>query len=236
MQAPSWTCRGKTKKCDPNFRPYRVGPYLFLTIPGEPFVEYGFQIEKAIADRAIPIVVGYANGNVQYVCAAKAHKEGGYEPNMTPLAPDAEPVILKQVEALADRVIGDVFESFAPTLPVNNKDYTPSIPIEKNERKRDLRRPDEYRGRFGLVRKWSNQRMPNRSNISPAFIPDRIAPRDAVLLLGLFHARARTAPQWRGITTTPSRSATTMSPGVKITPSISTETSMSMTRWRSLLS
>jgi neutral ceramidase len=128
---------GKVRKVRCEFQALRVGPYLFLTIPGEPFVEYGFQIEKAIADRAIPIVVGYANGNVQYVCTAQAHKEGGYEPNMTPLAPEAEPIIIKQIEALADRVIGDVFESFAPALPVSNKDYTPSIPIEKNEKRPD---------------------------------------------------------------------------------------------------
>ena len=74
---------------------------------------------------------------MQYVCTAQAYKEGGYEPNMTPLAADVEPIIVKQVEALADRVIGDVFESFAPTLPVNNKDYTPSIPIDKGETKQD---------------------------------------------------------------------------------------------------
>jgi hypothetical protein len=52
---------------------------------------------------------------------------------MTPFAPEAEPLIVKQVEALADRVIGDVFESFAPTLPMENKDYAPSIPIEKSK-------------------------------------------------------------------------------------------------------
>ena len=38
---------------------------------------------------------------------------------------------------LADRVIGDVFESFAPTLPVENKYYTPSIPIDKSEKTKD---------------------------------------------------------------------------------------------------
>ena len=50
----------------------RVGDFLLLTIPGEPMVEYGFQIEKAIADRAIPIVIGYANGNLGYGNAAIA--------------------------------------------------------------------------------------------------------------------------------------------------------------------
>jgi neutral ceramidase len=119
---------GKEKPVRCELQALRVGPFLFLALPGEPFVEYGFQIEKAIADRAIPIVVGYANGGPYYVCTAQAHKEGGYEPNMTPLAGKAEPIIVKQVLRLADRVIGDVFESFAPALPSDTRYYTPSIP------------------------------------------------------------------------------------------------------------
>ncbi len=125
---------GKVKPVRCEFQALRVGPFLFLTIPGEPFVEYAFQVEKAIADRAVPIVVGYANGGDYYVPTAQAFKEGGYEPNMTPLAPEAEPIIVKTLETLADRVIGDVFESFAPRLPVGRENYTPSIPIETEEK------------------------------------------------------------------------------------------------------
>lgn len=91
----------------------KVGPFLFLTMPGEPMVEYGFKLEKAIADRAIPIIVGYANGNIGYIATADAHKVGGYEPNMSKLKPEAEAIILKQLGVLADRVVGDVFESFS---------------------------------------------------------------------------------------------------------------------------
>ena len=90
----------------------RVGDFLFLTIPGEPMVEYGFKIEKAIADRATPIVVGYANGNLGYICTAESHKYGGYEPGMSPLAPEAEALILAELGRLADKVLADVFESF----------------------------------------------------------------------------------------------------------------------------
>jgi hypothetical protein len=90
----------------------RVGDFLFLTIPGEPMVEFGFKIEKAIADRAAPIVVGYANGNLGYICTAEAHKYGGYEPGMSPLAPEAETLILAELGRLTDKVLADVFESF----------------------------------------------------------------------------------------------------------------------------
>jgi len=92
----------------------RGGDFLFLTIPGEPMVEYGFQIEKAIADRAIPIVVGYANDSLGYICTAESHQYGGYEPNMSPLLPEAEPLILDELGRLADKVLADVFESFKP--------------------------------------------------------------------------------------------------------------------------
>jgi len=91
----------------------KVGPFLFLTMPGEPMVEYGFKLEKAIADRATPIIVGYANGNIGYIATADAHKVGGYEPNMSKLKPEAEAIILQKLGLLADRVVGDVFESFS---------------------------------------------------------------------------------------------------------------------------
>ncbi len=91
----------------------KIGPFLLLTMPGEPMVEYGFKLEKAIADRATPIIVGYANGNIGYIATAEAHTVGGYEPNRSILKPEAEAVILKQLGALADRVVGDVFESFS---------------------------------------------------------------------------------------------------------------------------
>jgi hypothetical protein len=54
----------------------KVESNLFLTLPGEPFVEYGFRLEKAIADRAVPVVVGYANVDIGYICTAKAFQEG----------------------------------------------------------------------------------------------------------------------------------------------------------------
>ncbi len=92
---------------------FKIGPYLLLTMPGEPMVEYGFKLEEAIADRATPIIVGYANGRVGYIATADSHKVGGYEPSTSVLKPEAEAVILAKLGQLADLVIGDVFESFS---------------------------------------------------------------------------------------------------------------------------
>ncbi len=104
---------GKQGRIDAELMAMKIGPYLLLTMPGEPMVEYGFKLEKAIADRAIPIIVGYANGHVGYIATSDAYKVGGYEPNTSKLAPEAEPIILTELSRLADRVVGDVFESFS---------------------------------------------------------------------------------------------------------------------------
>jgi hypothetical protein len=106
---------GKKERLACEMQALRVGDFLLLTIPGEPMVEYGFQIEKAIADRAIPIVIGYANGSLGYICTSESHKYGGYEPNSSPLLPEAEPLILEELGRLSDKVLADVFESFKPT-------------------------------------------------------------------------------------------------------------------------
>jgi hypothetical protein len=88
-----------------------VGDFLLLTMPGEPMVEYGFRLEKAVADRATPIIVGYANGHVGYICTADSYKEGGYEPEVSKLKPEAEAILLRELERLTDRVLADSFES-----------------------------------------------------------------------------------------------------------------------------
>ncbi len=104
---------GKEGRIDAELQAMKIGPYLLLTMPGEPMVEYGFRLEKAIADRAIPIIVGYANGHVGYIATSDSYSVGGYEPNTSKLTPEAELIILTELGALADRVVGDVFESFS---------------------------------------------------------------------------------------------------------------------------
>jgi neutral ceramidase len=104
---------GKTGRVDAELMAMKIGPYLLLTMPGEPMVEYGFKLERAIADRATPIIIGYANGNIGYIATTDAYEAGGYEPNTSKLAPEAEPLILEELGRLADRVVGDVFESFS---------------------------------------------------------------------------------------------------------------------------
>jgi hypothetical protein len=104
---------GKEGPVEAELQAMMIGPYLLLTMPGEPMVEYGFKLEAAIADRAVPIIVGYANGSIGYIATADAYQYGGYEPNSSRLAPEAEAVLLEKLEHVADQVIGDVFETFS---------------------------------------------------------------------------------------------------------------------------
>lgn len=104
---------GKEGVVEAELMAIKVGPFLFLTMPGEPMVEIGFKLEQAIADRAIPIIVGYANGGIGYIATKDSYEVGGYEPKSSPLTPEAEAVILTELGRLADRVVGDVFESFS---------------------------------------------------------------------------------------------------------------------------
>jgi hypothetical protein len=107
------TLPGKERPVDAELMAMKIGPYLLLTMPGEPMVEYGFKLEQAIADRAIPIIVGYANGNIGYIATEDSYQVGGYEPTRSRLKPESERLILATLGKLADRVVGDVFESFS---------------------------------------------------------------------------------------------------------------------------
>jgi len=49
-----------------------------VTLPGEPFLEIGLQIEEKLVGNVF--VVGYTNGNIGYLCTESSYPEGGYEP------------------------------------------------------------------------------------------------------------------------------------------------------------
>lgn len=122
---------GKEGRIDAELMAMKIGPYLLLTMPGEPMVEYGFKLEQAIADRAVPVVIGYANGHIGYIATYDSYKVGGYEPNTSKLDPEAETMILTELSLLADRVVGDVFESFSK----HPKDVKKREELEQSQQK-----------------------------------------------------------------------------------------------------
>lgn len=70
-----------------------------------------------LQDQPHGVGVGDANGNIGDIATAEAHKFGGYEPIQSPLRPEAEAEILRGLNRLSDRVVGDVFESFSKHPP-----------------------------------------------------------------------------------------------------------------------
>ncbi|MCW5981514.1 MAG: neutral/alkaline non-lysosomal ceramidase N-terminal domain-containing protein [Bryobacteraceae bacterium] len=93
---------GRRVHCD--LQALRIGDMLFLAMPGEPMVNYGFQIEKAIGPRANVFVTGYANGSIGYIVTAESFQGMGYEPESSPLSAAAEKPLLEAMTALAARV------------------------------------------------------------------------------------------------------------------------------------
>lgn len=83
----------------------RIGDFMFIALPGEPFVEYGLNIEKVVGDRAKTFVVGYANGSVGYICTEESYNYKGYEPNASRLESNAEKIILKEAALLIDKML-----------------------------------------------------------------------------------------------------------------------------------
>ena len=79
----------------------RVGRTLFLTIPGEPFIQYNTQVEEALGGEDLRVmVVGYANGAHGYFCTADSYRFGGYEPGVSKFAPEAEAILVDALVAL----------------------------------------------------------------------------------------------------------------------------------------
>jgi hypothetical protein len=62
----------------------RIGPLQILAIPGEPVQEIGHAVERVLrplTDAQEIWSCGYANDSIGYLCTARQHEQGGYEPN-----------------------------------------------------------------------------------------------------------------------------------------------------------
>lgn len=62
----------------------RIGPLQILAIPGEAVQEIGHAVERSLrplTDAQEIWSSGYANDSIGYLCTARQHGQGGYEPN-----------------------------------------------------------------------------------------------------------------------------------------------------------
>ncbi len=73
-----------------------------LHLPAESFVEYQLHAQKQRGD-GFTTVAAYGDGGPWYIPTAKAYPEGGYEPSVAFVDPDAEGILKTELEALARR-------------------------------------------------------------------------------------------------------------------------------------
>jgi hypothetical protein len=78
----------------------RIGQFIFLAIPGEAFSEYARKIESMSPSDVTIIIVNYANGYIGYIPTAQSYEVMGYEPSSSPLRPEAEEILLKEIKKL----------------------------------------------------------------------------------------------------------------------------------------
>lgn len=81
----------------------RIGDLTWVSFPGELFHEIGMMVKRASPSR-MTFLAGYTNGRIGYFPTRKAYAEGGYEPAVSRLDPAAEPLYLRQVAKLLERL------------------------------------------------------------------------------------------------------------------------------------
>ena len=77
----------------------RIGDLMWVTFPGEMFNTIGKYVKAACPATAAHIM-GYTNGSIGYFPEQKAFAEGGYEPTVSHLAPNAEQIYMREIKNL----------------------------------------------------------------------------------------------------------------------------------------
>ncbi|MDB5391535.1 MAG: hypothetical protein JWM11_7181 [Planctomycetaceae bacterium] len=74
-----------------------LGPAKIVHLPGEPFIEYQLQAQRA-KPQGFVCVAGYGDGGTWYIPTAAAYPEGGYEVSVAFVGPASEAIINQAVE------------------------------------------------------------------------------------------------------------------------------------------
>jgi hypothetical protein len=93
-----------TQAMHPELQAIGFTPELaLLGLPGEFFVETVEEIRAQAGVRYLPVAC-YANHYAGYIVPAAAFDEGGYEPGVTWLAPEAEAIVKREAVAMVGEV------------------------------------------------------------------------------------------------------------------------------------
>ena len=95
---------GLVERNDTNFSGIRVGPALFVSMPGEATTAIGLEIKEYGDSRGHPrsFVVGLANGHLGYMVSQDEYWAGGYESGATLYGPETGPLMVESAEAVID--------------------------------------------------------------------------------------------------------------------------------------
>lgn len=77
----------------------KLGPTVLLALPGETFVEFSLELRKQTSLNPL-FLFGYSHESIGYVPTEKAYPEGGYEVNVSYLAPGAGEQLFREVQLL----------------------------------------------------------------------------------------------------------------------------------------
>lgn len=69
-----------------------IGSAYVVHLPGEPMVEFQLYAQRLMPEGFVA-VAGYGDDGTGYVCTAEAHRQGGYEPGASRIAPEGEGVL-----------------------------------------------------------------------------------------------------------------------------------------------
>jgi len=77
----------------------RIDDFTWVTFPGELFHEIGMTVKSSTHTRNA-YLVGYCNGYFGYLVQQEAYSQGGYEPTVSPYAPVAEKIYVKEMKKM----------------------------------------------------------------------------------------------------------------------------------------
>ena len=101
--------RGATEPIAAEIQGIRIGQFVLVTFPGEPFAEVGLRIKRQ-SPFEHTFVAGYSNGHLGYAPTADAYDREAYEDALTPFAPEWQEIYeMKALEIIRrlDSVSGD---------------------------------------------------------------------------------------------------------------------------------
>ncbi len=97
--------RGDTGPIPAEVQGIRIGKFVLITFPGEPFAETGLRIKER-SPFEFTFMAGYSNGQIGYAPTADAYASEAYEDTLTRLAPEWQAIYEAKALEVLERLEG----------------------------------------------------------------------------------------------------------------------------------